>query len=245
MKKRIIYLIAVGFLAFAGCKKEELPTPNPNPVVNLLADEEPQSLVDSMGTLVFDNPVTTEVTPTTDAKILDYPAFIDYDPFTLVVSRTNSSVDSCVKNIQVTKAEKELLGKAFADKLACQKSNKETVARIHREIETWAKTQKENYYKNWFLVEKAKLDDSLKLGLLTQTQYRDKMTALENTWKNKMAYISGQVKEKIKLSLERATACGKIKDCEKIYLQKVLDVLGKERYKKWIECYKYNYRTKK
>jgi Rps23 Pro-64 3,4-dihydroxylase Tpa1-like proline 4-hydroxylase len=129
-------------------------------------------------------------------------------------------------------------------KIECQKQNKLTIARIHREIESWAKTQKENYYKNWYLVEKGKLDDSLKRGLLTQTQYKEKLTSLEKTWAGKMSYINGQVKEKIKLSIERAEACGKIKDCEKIYLQKVLDILGKTRYKKWIECHKYNYKRK-
>ena len=57
-------------------------------------------------------------------------------------------------------------------------------------------------------------------------------------------YRLNQVKEKIKASLERAEACGKIKDCEKIYLDKVLDILGKTRFKKWIECYKHNYKKK-
>jgi hypothetical protein len=70
------------------------------------------------------------------------------------------------------------------------------------------------------------------------------MAALEKTWVSKMNYLNGQVKEKIKLSTGRAEACGKIKDCEKIYLSKVLDILGKSRYKKWIECYKYNYKKK-
>ena len=80
--------------------------------------------------------------------------------------------------------------------------------------------------------------------MLTQTQYKEKLTALEKTWASKMTYLNGQVKEKIKASIERAEACGKIKDCEKIYLQKVLDILGKARFKKWIECYKYNYKRK-
>ena len=71
-----------------------------------------------------------------------------------------------------------------------------------------------------------------------------KLTTLEKTWKSKMSYLNNQVKEKIKTSLDRATACGKIKDCEKEYLHKVLDILGRERYKKWMECHKYNYKKK-
>jgi len=242
MKKLLFALTLIGMISFIGCKKE-LITPDPEVVV-LLMDEEPQALVDTLG-VVFDNPVTTEVTPLTDAVIMDYPLFLDYDPFTMVVSRTNKGIDSCVRGIETTKAEKELLNKAFLAKLECQKYNKEIIAKIHREIESWAKTQKENYYKNWYLVEKGKLDDSLKRGLLTQTQYKEKLASLDRTWSSKMSYLNGQVKEKIKLSIERAEASGKIKDCEKIYLNKVLDILGKTRYKKWIECYKHNYKSRK
>ena len=242
MKKLILSLSLVGVLMFAGCEKEPIPTPNP--IVNLLADEEPQALVDSLGTVVFDNPMTSEVTPVADAKILDYPDFLDYDPFTNALVRRTGKIDSCVKDIELTAAEKESLAKAFAAKIDCQKENKLTVARIHRDIEYWAKVQKENYYKNWYMVEKGKLLDSLKNGLLTEAQYKEKMASLEKTWAGKMSYINGQVKEKIKLSIQRAEACGKIKDCEKIYLEKVLNILGKSRYKKWIECYKYHYKKK-
>jgi len=242
MKKLLFALTLIGMISFIGCKKEPI-TPNPEVIV-LLMDEEPQALVDTLG-VVFDNPVTTEVTSSTDAVIMDYPLFLDYDPFTMVVSRTNKGIDSCVRGIETTKAEKELLNKAFLAKLECQKYNKEIIAKIHREIESWAKTQKENYYKNWYLVEKGKLDDSLKRGLLTQTQYKEKLASLDRTWSSKMSYLNGQVKEKIKLSIERAEACGKIKDCEKIYLSKVLDILGKTRFKKWIECYKHNYKSRK
>jgi hypothetical protein len=244
MKKILFVLLATGILAFAGCEKEPIPAPAPAPDVNLSVDEAPQSLVDTLGTVVFDNPMTSEVTAFTEATILDYPLFLDYDPFTMVVSRTNKRIDSCVRGIETTKAEKELLNKSFLAKLECQKANKATISKIHREIESWAKTQKENYYKNWYLVERGKLEDSLKRGLLTQTQYKEKLAALEKTWSSKMTYLNGQVKEKIKASLERAEACGKIKDCEKIYLDKVLDILGKTRFKKWIECYKHNYKKK-
>ena len=57
--------------------------------------------------------------------------------------------------------------------------NKVTIAKIHRDIEYWAKVQKENYYKNWYMVEKNKLNDSLKLGLLTESQYKEKLSMLE------------------------------------------------------------------
>jgi hypothetical protein len=144
MKKLLFSLALIGMISFMGCKKETI-TPNPEPIVNLMVDEEPNAVVDSMGTVIFDNPMTSDVTPLTDAKIMDYPLFLDYDPFTMVVSRTNK-IDSCVKGIETTKAEKELLTKAHLAKIECQKQNKLTIARIHREIESWAKTQKELVY---------------------------------------------------------------------------------------------------
>ena len=241
MKKLLFSLVTLSFLVtMNGCKEEVIPTPNP--IVNLLIDEEPQALVSELeSTLTL--PEVTDIN-VGDVSITDYPLFLDYDPFTVVMSRTNSA-DSCLKGLEVTKAQKEQLTKAFLAKIECQKTNKATIARIHREIESWAKTQKENYYKNWYMVEKNKLNDSLKLGLLTEAQYKEKLSMLEKTWKSKMDYLNNQVKEKLKSSTQKLEATGKIKDCEKIYLESVMSILGKEKYKTWISCYKHHYKSKK
>ena len=241
MKNLLLSLFATTLLVLSSCEKEQILTPNPNDVF-LLLDEEPQSLVDELeSTLTL--PETTDMN-VGDVSITDYPALLDYDPFTEVVARSNSA-DTCLRGIEVTKSQKEQLTGAFLTKIECQKANKATIVRIHREIESWAKTQKENYYINWYLVEKNKLTDSLKLRLITESQYKEKLSILEKTWKSKMDYLNGQVKEKIKLSVERAKACGKIKDCEKIYLESVMSILGKEKYKRWISCYKHHYKNKK
>lgn len=240
MKRIILTLSLLLTLSLPSCRKEEI---QPTPIVNLFIDEQPSSLVDSLGVTFFDNPLVSDVTPSTDATIQDYPLFLDYDPFTSITVRTNG-IDSCVRGLEITKSQKEQLTRAFNSKIDCQKNNKLIIARIHREIESWAKIQKENYYKNWYLIEKGKLTDSLKRGLLTESQYKEKLSSLEKTWASKMNYLNTQVKEKIKSNIERATASGKIKDCEKNWLISVLDILGKEKYKKWIECYKYHYRKK-
>lgn len=241
--KKILFTLLLSFPLFFNSCQKDLPSPNPNPI-NLLVDEEPQALVDSLGTLVFDNPMTSDVSSMSEAIIMDYPTFMDYDPFTMVTVRTGI-VDSCVRGLEITKEQKEKLSKAWLSKIECQKENKLKISRIHREIETWAKTQKQNYYQNWYLVEKVKIEYDFKMGVINQTQYKEKLASLEKTWNNKMSYLNGQVKEKIKNSVDRASACGKIKDCEKIWLNSVLEILGKEKYKKWIECYKYNYKKKK
>ncbi len=241
MKNLLMSVFATSLLVLASCEKEPIPTPNP---INydLLLDEQPIVLVGELeATLTL--PEVTDIN-LGDVMITDYPAFLDYDPFTVVVSRTNSA-DSCLRGLEVTKAQKEQLTKAFLAKTECQKTNKATIARIHRDIEYWAKVQKENYYKNWYMVEKNKLNDSLKLGLLTEAQYKEKLVSLEKTWKSKMDYLNNQVKEKLQSSTQKAEATGKIKDCEKIYLETVMSILGKEKYKKWISCYKHHYKNKK
>jgi hypothetical protein len=243
MKKLLFSFALLGMFSFMGCKKEPI-TLNPDPIVNLLVDEEPNEVVDNMGTIIFDEPMLSDVTPLTDVEILDYPSFLDYDPFTMIISRTNKRVDSCVMGIEVTKSERELLYRAHLAKMECQKQNKMILSKIHREIEHWSRTQKKSYYENWYLVEKGKLDDNLKRGTITQSQYKDKIAELDRTWANKMSYLNGQVREKIKLNIERAEACGKIKDCEKEYLNKVLQIIGRTKYKKWIECHKHNYKRK-
>lgn len=265
MKKLLFSLFLAGALVFSSCEKESLPAPNPEPTPNLLADEEPQSLVDSMIATFFDNPMTVEVTATTDAVIEDYPAFIDYDPFTNAVVRRTGSVDSCVRGLELTQSEKEKLNKAFLAKIDCQKANKEIIAKIHREIESWAKTQKLAMYQKYLktkdslatdfktkvsyingLYDKGTITLEQKNKSLTEVEnkYKSDLAALEKNYKSGLELLNSKVKEKIKLSLSRAEACGKIKDCEKIYLQSVLDILGKSKYKKWIECYKYHYRKK-
>jgi len=60
-----------------------------------------------------------------------------------------------------------------------------------------------------------------------------------------MDYLNTQVREKIQSNIQKAEACGKIKDCEKIYLESVMSILGKGKYKKWISCYKYHYKNRK
>lgn len=242
MKKLLLSsLVTLSFLVtMNGCEKEVIPTPNP--IINLLVDEEPLNLVSELE-LTLTLPEVTDIN-VGDVSITDYPAFLDYDPFTVVIARTNSA-DSCLRGLEVTKAQKEQLTKAFLAKIECQKANKVTIAKIHRDIEYWAKVQKENYYKNWYMVEKNKLNDSLRLGLLTEAQYKEKLLMLEKTWKSKMDYLNTQVKEKMKSSTQKAEATGKIKDCEKIYLESVMSILGKEKYKKWISCYKYHYKNKK
>lgn len=239
MKKITLTLLLIFPLMFNSCKEEPIPQPQ---IINLLFDEEPQSLVDELE-LTLTSPEVSDLN-VGETLITDYPAFLDYDPFTVVMARTNSA-DSCLRGLEVTKAQKEQLSKACLAKIECQKENKLTISRIHREIEFWSKTQKENYYKNWYMVEKSKLEFDLIHGVITESQYKEKMASIEKTWRNKMDYLNTQVKEKIKSNVKRAEAKGKIKDCEKIYLESVMSILGKEKYKKWISCYKHHYKNKK
>lgn len=260
MKKLLFTLFLSLPLVFNACKKD-VPTPNP---INLLADEEPQALVDSLGTIVFDNPLTSEVTSTTDGVIQDYPAFLDYDPFTVVTVRTGS-VDSCVRGLEITKEQRAKLETAWIQKLECQKYNKELLAKLNRSIEAWAKAEKLALYEKYIKTRDslysdckmkiAYVNDVYSKGLITleqkqkslneiETKRNNDLLSLEKSYKTALENLNTKVKEKIKTNLDRKDKCDKIKDCEKIWLNSVMEILGKEKYKKWIECYKYHYKKK-
>ena len=240
MKKLILPLIIAGALAFSGCEKEQVPSPNP--FVSLLVDEDPQSVVDTLEANIFNNPLTSDVSASTNAVIMDYPLFLDYDPFTAVVVRGNN-VDSCVKGIEITKSERELLNSAWKSKIECQSANKKVLYSIHRKLEVWAKEKKDSLYLDYQSKRNYVLEAYSK-GLLTLDQKNEAINKLELAYKQSLLNVNSSLKEKIKNNLDRAEACGKIKDCEKIWLNSVLEILGKTRYKKWIECYKYNYKKK-
>lgn len=240
MKKVLITLLIFLPLFFNSCKKEELPTPNQ---INFLMDEEPQALVDSLETLFFDNPMTSDVSSTSEAIIMDYPEFMDYDPFT-VVSVRRGSVDLCVRGLEITKEQREKLNRAWSSKIDCQRENKKTISLIHRNIENWSKNWKADMWKNWYIPQKTELNDKLKRGLISEREYKNKIDELNSQWESKMKWHNGQVREKIKNNIDRATACGKIKDCEKIWLNSVLEIVGREKYKNWIRCYKHHYKRK-
>lgn len=262
MKKILFTLLLSLPLFFNSCQKD-LPSPNPNPI-NLLVDEEPQALVDTLGSLVFDNPLTSDVSSTTDGVILDYPAFLDYDPFTLVTVRTGS-VDSCVRGLEITKEQRAKLETAWVQKLDCQKYNKELLAKLNRSIEAWAKTEKLALYNKYIKTRDslyadckmkiAYVNEQYTKGLITlemktkllneiETKRNNDLATLEKNYKSALELLNTKLKEKIKTNLDRKDKCDKIKDCEKIWLNSVMEILGKEKYKKWIECYKYHYKKK-
>jgi hypothetical protein len=239
MKKYILPLILFFGISLNSCKKETIvPTPDS---YELLIDEQPSSLVDELGINLFD-PYMIEITPSADAVITDYPAFIDYDPFTTVTLR--GGVDSCLFGISVTKAEKEKLTVLFNNKLDCQKANKELISKIHRDMELWVKNEKASLYKT-YMYNRELAKKMLTDGKITEAQYKDKIAYLEKKYSDDLKTLNATLKNKIQSSIDKMTAIGKIKDCEKFYLNGVMELLGKQRFKLWIECYKKFYKSKK
>jgi hypothetical protein len=262
MKKLILSLFMAGALMLSSCKKEPI-----SPITDsydLLLDEEPNAVVDSMGTLIFDDPMTSDITPVTDATILDYPAFLDYDPFTLITIK-RGSVDDCVKGLEITKDQRSKLETAWVNKLNCEKTNKELLSKLNREHEAWAKREKLVIYNKYIKTKdslyadcKAKIahvNEQYTKGLITletktkllreiETKRDNDLETLEKSYKSGLESLNNKLKEKIKTNTDRKDKCDKIKDCEKIWLNSVMEILGKEKYKRWIECYKYHYKKK-
>ena len=62
--------------------------------------------------------------------------------------------------------------------------------------------------------------------------------------KTKSHAVVAKVKDKIKNNIARAAASGKIKDCEKIYLKSIKEILTAEQFEKWVKCFKEKYKKK-
>jgi hypothetical protein len=257
--KKLLLLSFISILMLTNCGKETI-TPNVVDNYNISLDEQP-SLLSSELELILLSPLITDDN-LGDVLIMDYPSFLNEDIFASVGVK-NKNEDSCLKSLEVTKYQKEQLNKAFLARIECQKSNKAEIAKIHREFEQWANTQKKILYTQFlktkdslyadFKMKVAYVSEKYSKGLITLEQKQKLLNELEIKRNNDLAYLEKSYKlslealnkemmEKIKTSLKKKEYSGKIKDCEKIYLESLMKILGKEKYKRWISCFKYNYR---
>ena len=81
-------------------------------------------------------------------------------------------------------------------------------------------------------------------GTITAAQKKEMATKLELTRAELLNGLAAIAKDKIKNNIARATASGKIKDCEKIYLKSIKEILTAEQFEKWVKCFKEKYKKK-
>lgn len=246
--KKIIYLFAaitVLSVTVWSCKKDEAPTV---PADSTLPNEQPVALGDSLGEII-DNPEIVDASMAADLTISSYPTFLETDYFSLAVvegpqgGKEDSMNKICTGGFKLTKAQKEKLAAAHKAKEECMDANRKLLKAIDREIEAWAKEEKSKIIANT----KTAMDSINKLfaaGKITPTQKKEMLNQLELKRAAAIKELTGNVKEKIKKHVNRATLSGKIKDCEKIYLKSIKEILTAEQFEKWIKCHKEKYKKK-
>ena len=231
--------ILVSILAWA-CSKS-----NNEPVVTLLADEQPTALASSLET-VINAPIVVDATVSTDIAIVSYPSFITTDYFGLVkvTGEPAKILDSnalCLNGLEVTKAQKEKLTAANTSKQSCMEANRLVLNNLDRELEAWAKSEKARI----IAAAKFSLDSVLLLynnGSLTLAQKAERNTKIELSRNDQITALKGRVQEKLTQATARLVAAGKIKNCEELYLNSVKEILSASQYEKWIKCQKEKYK---
>lgn len=232
-------LILVSILAWA-CSKS-----NNEPIVTLLADEQPSALASSLET-VINAPIVVDATTTTDVTIVSYPSFITTDYFGLVkvTSEPAKTLDSnalCLNGLEVTNAQKEKLTAANIAKQACMETNRVILNNLDRELEAWAKAEKVKI----IAAARFSMDSVLLLynnGSLTLAQKAERNTKIELSRNDQITALKGRVQEKLTQATARLVAAGKIRNCEELYLNSVKEILTASQYEKWIKCQKEKYK---
>lgn len=232
-------LILLSVLAWA-CAKS-----NNEPLVTLLADEQPTALASSLET-VINAPIVVDASTTTDIVIVSYPSFITTDYFGSIKvtgepAKTLDSNTLCLNGLEVTKAQKEKLIAANIAKQSCMEANRVILRNLDRELEAWAKAEKTRI----IAAAKFSLDSVLLLynkGSLSLAQKAERNTKIESSRNDQITALKGRVQEKLTRATARLVAAGKIRNCEELYLNSVKEILSASQYEKWIKCQKEKYK---
>lgn len=240
-------IIGLFIIVLISCQKE---TPNTN-TDNLLVDETPVAMSDSLGAYL-DNPLMIDAGTLIDLQIISYPEILDVDYFALIeiegpqggtLSRKDSLIKKCSDGLRITAEQKSKLTSAFLSREECMKSNREILRAIDLKIEEWAKTEKISIIEK-FKATVAEINANFIRGTITADEKKAQLDAAEKERNLAIAKLRITAKEKMKAAVERALATGKIKECEKIYLSKVKEILGNDKFEKWVKCHKWHYRRK-
>ncbi len=250
MKKYIFQFLLLFTILFIGsCVKE--PSNNTPSQFNLSADETPSAVTDTLIN-VIENPTISDAGLLLDLVITSYPSIIESDYFVFAemegpqggkLTSKDSSIKKCSDEFKITAEQKAQLNKAFIAKEECMKSQRDLVKSIDKKIEEWAKAEREAIMAK-FKNAVNEINMAYQAGKITESQKKEMLSAAEKTRNESLAKLKMTAKEKLKASLERATASGKIQNCEKIYLETIKKILGEEKYAKWIKCHKWQYRKK-
>ena len=238
-------------LALSSCKKDRLIDATNQIVTELAADETVDAVVDSLGDFM-ENPIITDATEELDLEIMSVPDILDSDYFVFVETRggrkdsirggrKDSMVKSCSDILKLTRENKEALSKLHKAKIECMKANREVLSRVDEKLRGEAMEMRRS------LMEKHKAQveaimKAFRAGKITEKERDAKLKAAKKNLTEGLMKIRAGIREKIKAAKDRLEAAGKIKNCEREYLNGVIRVIGKENYAMWVRCHKMHMR---
>lgn len=247
MKNQFLVALAMVFaLAVSSCKKDELVDAGNQIAIELAADETVDAVVDSLGSFLED-PIVTDATEDQELEIMSVPEILDTDYFSFVETRggrKDSMVKSCSDILKITRENKEALAKLHKAKIECMKANREVLSRVDGKFRGEAIEMRRALMEKY----KAAVDEimvAFRNGKITEKQRDEKLKAAKKNLTEGLMKIRSVIREKIKNAKDRLEAAGKIKNCEREYLNGVKEVIGKENYAKWIRCHKMHVRKGK
>lgn len=254
LMKQTFFLTALSIIAFggSGCKKDQV-LDQVNNTIELAADETVDAQIDSLGAFMED-PVVTDADETQDALIQSLPEIFDNDYFTFVESegpqggdrmeKRDSLLKLCSSAIRIGMENKEALKRAHLAKLECMKHNRMVMHKADSMVRAWAMNHRKELLTQHEITVR-EIQGAFKAGKITEKERDAKLAAAKMELAKALKGIRAGVKERLAKMMDRAEAAGKIKDCERIYLNTVKEILGKENFAKWIKCHKYRYRKGK
>jgi hypothetical protein len=244
-----IFLSAVALVAFGtlvtSCKKDRVTEPIKNTLLELAADETPDAVVDSLGDYL-DNPFVSDATDHMDVEIESVPEILFSDYFSFVETRTNkrdSMLKACSGAFRLARANRDELEKAHKAKMECMKDNRHMLHHIDSITKAWAAHKRQGLMEE-HKREMDKIGAAFRAGSISERERDAQVAAARKRLDDSLAKLAGETREKLQASKDRAAAAGKIKDCERIYLRQVHEIIGKDNYALWIRCHKMHFRRK-
>lgn len=256
MKKSTIAIVTAAVFLFGAesCKKEKTSTVDSNSSLIILQDETIDSQIEALGNYIED-PFVSDVNEIEELDVIGVPNELSLDYFYGDDESTgalNGKLDSikyrdslkknCVK-LKLSKAQIIKLKLAYKEKWLCMKAGVKTIKEKDSITKDWASKDKKTYL-DAYKLKFAAIEKAYQSGKITDAEKKEQIASLKKELAEYFVKLKKNAITKIKDQKERKMSAEDIKKCEKIYLTKVYEILGKEKYILWIKWHKMIYKKK-
>ncbi len=240
---------ALAFVALGtwvtSCKKDQITAPVKAVITELAMDETPEAVADSLGDFL-ENPFVSDATDHSDVEIESVPEILFSDYFTFIETRSgkrDSLLKVCSGAFKIARENREALAKAHKEKMSCMEENRKMLHKIDSLTRQWSADKRQTLMEE-HKREMEKISSAYRSGSITERERDAQMASARKRLDDELSKLGAQTREKLQLNKDRAAAAGKIKDCERIHLRQVHEIIGKDNYAAWIRCHKMHFRRK-